>query len=202
FDCTTFARWIDAGGADATRVTQAAAHASACAPCAEAWAGERAIVALLRGPGVVAATPPDFAERVMARVALTLQDAAAAMPAPARVPSEMFPWWIRAAAQPASVLALALAGVVTAFTPQLLGASLDAPQWSAAALALLTGTLAPSLGRADALVGSDPLAGAAVSLALLPLVALVSMGLYRLGASMTTARFAPPQAARTGGRRA
>lgn len=205
FDCTAFGRWLDEGGADPARMARAEAHAAACGPCD----AERAVVAVLLGPGTGArrrttrpGVPVDFADRVMARVALAPQDTAAALPAFARVAGDVFPWWIHAAAQPASVLALALAGVATAFAPQLLGASRDAPQWSAAALAIITGALAPWLGRADAIVGTDPLAGAAFALALLPLVVLASLGLYRLGATLTTAHFAVPQAVRAGGRRA
>ena len=184
FECTAYARWLDEGGADPPIAARAAAHAAACDACA----AEGAVVALLRGSRSVDLGAPDFADRVMAHVALTPQDAVA-MPAGARVLVDVLPWWIRATAQPASVLALGLAALVSAFLPQWLGASRDAPQWSAAALTVFTGAL-------GAIAGSDPLAAAAVALALLPLVVVASLGFYRLGAALTTARFAPPHAGR------
>lgn len=220
FDCTRFARWLDDGGADRAEAAAHAeaeveAHAALCGGCGERLVAARAVAAVLGGGGVVddegvqnvqlgpvvqtvrtlnaAPSPPaGFADRVMAEVALTRQGAPTL--ATVTLPGDMIPWWIRAAAQPASVLAFTLAGLATAFAPQLLGLSRNAPQWSADALVALSGALAPWLGRASALAGSDPLAGTGVALGVLPLVALASIGFYRFGASLATVRFASPLA--------
>jgi hypothetical protein len=145
---------------------------------------------------------------VLVRVAVTPQDtphvASATAPASIRavagveaaVARDLIPWWVRAAAQPASVLALGLASVAVAFAPQILGASKDAPQWSAGVLTVLTGMIAPWLGRVGSILGGDPVAGTGVALAIVPLVLVVSTALFRFGASLTTVHFAAPDSRR------
>ena len=205
-ECAGFERWLDEGND-----TAAAAHAAACPACSPRWVAERAVSALWAG--AAPAPRADFVERVLARVAVTPQEvppvvtakASAALRPLAAIEAAMvreaLPWWIRAAAQPACALALALAAVVAAFFPQLLGVARDFPQWSAGAVSVLTGAIAPWLGRADSIVGRDPVAGAGVALALVPLVLVVSTALFRLGASLTTVRFAAPASRRGPGLR-
>jgi hypothetical protein len=148
--------------------------------------------ALLRGTAMSPAFAPGFADRVMARVATMPQDAPPG--AALALPRDPLPWWIRAVGQPATALALALAGLATGFAPQLLDLSRGAAGWAGAIQGGWIGTaLAP---------GSDPglgLVAAGTSLALLP---LLSIALYRLGARITTVRFAaPPIAALPAGSR-
>jgi hypothetical protein len=139
---------------------------------------------------------PDFAARVMARVRATAQDVSAESPATARsvaayelpIGGDAFPWWVRAATQPACALALVLAALAIVYGPQIAHAAWSAPQWSTAVLAVVTGALAPWLVR----VGSDPVAATGVALAVATLVLLLSSALFRLGASFATVHFAPP----------
>ena len=205
FDCRQFARWLDDGGVDPLVASQAQAHAAECRDCGELLADEQAVLSVLRGEGERAVLPPvpgDFAERVMRQVALTPQVRAQHLSAFVVLPADALPWWIRAVVQPASVLALTLTGVAAAFTPQLLGVSRRAPEWSADALAALTSALAPWVERANAIVGSDPLTGALVLLALLPLAALAAIGLFRLGAVIGSLRLAAPARVPAGSARA
>jgi hypothetical protein len=205
FDCRQFARWLDDGGADPAVTSQALAHAAECPECGEHLAGEQAALSQLRGEGAVATLPPvpgGFADRVMRQVALTPQVRASRLPAFVALPVDVLPWWIRAVVQPAGVLALMLAGVAAAFTPQLLGISRRAPQWSADALAALSSGLAPWVERANAIVGRDPLTGSVVLLALLPLAVLAAFGLYRLGALIGTLRLTVPARVPAGSARA
>ena len=169
FDCDRFARALDEGFDPALRA-RLEAHAAACPGCADRLAAEDAVLALFATPG--AAVPPlsaGWTERVMALVAQAPQVDAVPATAPA---AEIVPWWIRAAAHPASVLALLLAGVAVLFTPQLLGASYDAPRWSAGLFALLT-------PRVDNVTAAT----------YLPLVSLVAAALYLLGAKLARAPF-------------
>jgi hypothetical protein len=205
FDCRQFARWLDDGGADPLVASRAQAHAAECRECGELLAGEQAVLAHLRGEGEQAILPPapgGFADRVMRQVALTPQVRASRMPAFVALPADALPWWIRAVVQPASVLALMLAGVAAAFTPQLLGVSRRAPEWSANALAAVSSVLAPWVERVNAIVGSDPMTGAGVILALLPLAALAAFGLFRLGTLIGTIRLAVPARVPAGSARA
>jgi hypothetical protein len=203
-DCAGFERWLDEGN-DAL----AAAHAAACPACSPRWVAERAVSALWAG--AAPAPRADFVEGVLARVAVTPQDVPPTAKASATLRPlaaiegamirEALPWWVRAAGQPACALALALAAVVAAFLPQLLGMARDFPQWSAGAVTVLTGTIAPWLGRADSIAGRDPAAGVGVALALVPLMLVVSTALFRLGVSLTTVRFAAPASRRGRGLR-
>lgn len=217
FDCKQFARWLDDGGAggahpDPELDACARVHAAECSDCARLLAADRSVDTLLRSdvpadrsPGYAAA-PPGFADFVMAQVALTPQvkivGEPVRLPGLAALPTDVLPWWIRAAAQPAGVLALVLAGVAAAFTPQLLGVSRSVPAWSAGVLARLAGWLAPGIVRANAILGGDPWILTGVTLALLPLVALASIALYRLGVVIAATRLASPLRVATGIRRA
>src|SRR5262249_30450096 len=92
----------------------ASAHASSCTRCAQRLASEEAIDRLLAEPGLAA--PAGFVGRLMARLP-------ARPMAPAALIGAATPWWLRAATDPAAVLALALAG---------LGAWLGGVLWQAA----------------------------------------------------------------------
>jgi len=193
FDCLQFERWLDDGGALRPRAGESPAenHAQECPACGEKLAAERdagqAFAAI--GSGIrMPPAPPGFAERVMARVALAPQETALGRGfVPALVAAgDAVPWWVRAAAQPSSVLALALAGVAVAFAPQLARVARGAPQWSAELLAVGASLLAQGTAPVAVAAGNDPWVRLAVTLALLPLVGVASIGLYRLGIGMAT----------------
>jgi anti-sigma factor RsiW len=103
-DCARFTRWLDdgmpAGGSAANE-----AHAAGCAGCAAALAGARALDRALER--ALAAAPDGFADRVMERV-----ERARRVPLTAWIEPDMLPWWVRAAAEPAVVLATMLAALV------------------------------------------------------------------------------------------
>jgi hypothetical protein len=104
--CREFERWLD-DGMPAAGQEVARDHATMCGACA------RLLGVAERLDGALAmSTPPapaGFADAVMARIL-------APAPKPVRVRGTLvdpLPWWLRAAAEPATVLALTLAAVVT-----------------------------------------------------------------------------------------
>lgn len=102
--CARFTRWLDDGMPPAAAAAHEA-HASGCAGCAAALAGARALDRALER--ALAAAPDGFADRVMERVARARQ-----VPLTAWIEPDMLPWWVRAAAEPAVVLATMLAALV------------------------------------------------------------------------------------------
>jgi hypothetical protein len=103
-DCTGFTRWLDDGMPQAA-AAGAQAHAASCARCAAALAAARALDAALER--AVFAVPAGFTDQVMRRVAL-----ARAARTPAWAEPDMLPWWVRAAAEPATALSLGLSALV------------------------------------------------------------------------------------------
>jgi len=103
-DCERFERWLDEGMGE-TAGAEERAHAASCACCGAALAAARALDAALGWSAVVA--PADFAERVMERVARVRAARLLAWIEP-----EVLPWWVRAAAEPATALSLVLAALV------------------------------------------------------------------------------------------
>jgi hypothetical protein len=103
-DCGYFERWLD-DGMPQTASAEAGAHAASCARCAAALADARALDAALAR--YAATVPAGFTERVMERVAH-----ARAARTPAWIEPDALPWWVRAAAEPAAALSLALAALV------------------------------------------------------------------------------------------
>jgi len=199
FDCLQFQRWLDEGGAAATpagdapcaaEVAAAHLHAATCPSCAQAWAAERSVArALAAALPAVPDPSAGFADRVMARVAVVPQDrradAARFVPVPGSQPDAL-PWWIRAMAQPASALALALAGFAVLLVPRLPGLSAAVPAWSAGAVTTLAGAVAPWIAPLVARTTRDPWFGPALALAILPLVVLASLAAYRLGLGLAS----------------
>ena len=103
-DCGHFERWLDDGQPQAA-AAGAHAHADSCAHCAAALASARALDAALER--YAATAPAGFTARVMERV----PRARAGRPL-AWVEPDALPWWVRAAAEPAAALSLALAALV------------------------------------------------------------------------------------------
>ncbi len=103
-DCAGFERWLDEGTPPDGAV-EARAHADACARCAAALAMARELDDALARAAVRA--PAGFAARVMERVARARIERLASLLA-----TDTLPWWVRAAAEPAAAISLALAALV------------------------------------------------------------------------------------------
>jgi hypothetical protein len=103
-DCGHFGRWLD-DGMPAAEAAAHEAHASGCAGCAAALADARSLDRALER--ALAAAPDGFADRVMERVAHARLARLAVWIEP-----DALPWWARAMADPAAVLATTLAALV------------------------------------------------------------------------------------------
>jgi hypothetical protein len=108
-NCQALDRWLDDGGPDAGRAA-AVAHARTCERCAAALAHADALeLALSATPS---AAPAGFTDRVMARVADASQ-VRVGIPVMEMLPLlRTFPWWVRLALEPATVLAALIASVL------------------------------------------------------------------------------------------
>jgi len=157
--CAEFQRWLDRERPGAA-ATAAMHHAAGCASCARRVAAEEAIDRLLAEPPPRA--PAGFGDRLMAR-----------LPERRAVPIEVgsaTPWWLRAATDPAAVLALLLLGLV---------AWLDGTLWQAASAAghWLTEQLARAAGAGGLQGAFDVFRGREVELGLeLALACLLLLG--------------------------
>jgi len=98
--CEAFERWLDEGAPESSS-TEAHAHAASCARCAALWRAETAMEAALSRSSL--GIPADFTDRVMSRIA-----------EPAVLWTPAVPWWAQAAMEPATVLALVIAGLLVA----------------------------------------------------------------------------------------
>ena len=121
-NCASFARWLDEG-MPAAGAGEARAHAAGCPRCAAEFAAAEAIETGLMHATFTA--PAALTDAVMARVAAA--EARRALPAPAR--HDAFPWWVRAAADPAVVAATLLCGLMTWQWDALARAGLAAASW-------------------------------------------------------------------------
>jgi hypothetical protein len=170
-DCDRFERWLDEGlGAEAG--AEGAAHAASCARCGAALVAARALDAALERSAAVA--PAGFAERVMERVALARQARLLAWFEP-----EVLPWWVRAAAEPATALSLALAALVLWQYPVLarLTVSVFQALASPAVAAFMQQLAAPRL-TLDLSVLADPFVFTGLVLAGLPLAWWAGLAVY------------------------
>ncbi|TMQ67422.1 MAG: hypothetical protein E6K78_04790 [Candidatus Eisenbacteria bacterium] len=170
--CDQFERWLDQG-TPAPLAAVASAHAQRCARCAASRSASRELDALLRS---APRAPDPFTERVMDHLETP---GIALLPAP-------LPWWIRAASEPAGVLALALAAALLwgwqrlwSFTETAAPAAVRVVEASLAAwVAELIA--APRLGPLRA-----PQVQVGLEVALSCLVLLASPALYRTTARIT-----------------
>ncbi|MGH7724555.1 MAG: hypothetical protein ACREOU_03930 [Candidatus Eiseniibacteriota bacterium] len=151
----------------------------------EAARGARA----LSGPSA----PEGLTDRIMARVALEGR-ATAVSPSAVHVAAgalhDTLPWWVRAVASRASVLALAVLALVTAFPNELLQAPATVEAWSAAALGIVGAAFLPFFRILAAPVSGSfdaPGMGLALSVALSLPAFLVSIVLYRWSAGLASA---------------
>lgn len=105
-NCAQFNEWLDHGRPGEDTIS-ARTHADSCSDCAAALASDRAVTELVSQ--VATAAPPGFARNVMARVS---EYQASRAPIPYLAIPDFLPWWVRAAMQPVTVLALVLLSVV------------------------------------------------------------------------------------------
>jgi hypothetical protein len=124
--------------------------------------------------------PAGFADHVMRQIAATRAVQLAPVPRP------LLPWWIQAAAQPAAALALVLAALLLWRGNVLLGAGRAVLGWLSAALT----PAAATMGGWASLPASfaNPAVQIGLSFALLPLVAVASLQLYRWSERLFAAR--------------
>jgi hypothetical protein len=171
-DCARFARWLDDGMPPAGAAAHEA-HASGCPGCAAALADARALDRALAG--ALAAAPGGFTDGVMRRV-----ERARLVRLAAWLEPDLLPWWVRAAAEPSSVLACALAALVLWQYPLL--ARLSTSAWQ-----LLSGPTVSGLLRLPGLAAgppglailADPYVLAGLGLAGLPFAWWAGLAVYR-----------------------
>lgn len=180
-NCETFARWLD-DGMPAAAAGTAEAHARDCADCAAALEAARAIEGLLSTPAPAVSAPAGFGDRVMARVA----DVESRSVREIVLPS-IFPWWTRAAAQPAAVLAFVVAGLTLRYGDALVAAG---GRLAVSALQAFASAHAPGFAPGSPFTDPDVLLGIAV--ASLPLGAWAAWLLFRWSEGAVMARAARP----------
>jgi hypothetical protein len=157
-NCEGFERWLDAGAIE-TPSDGARAHLASCERCAALWRAEVAMEAALSGRALRA--PADFTERVMSRVA-----------EPVVLWTPALPWWAQAAMEPATVLALTIAGLVVAVWEPLRGAVAVAEVVVARGVASLPDLVIPL--SSTTVTGLEIAALSLLTLAALPLFGLTS----------------------------
>jgi len=183
-DCREFDRWLDAG-MPAARAADTEAHARGCGRCARALAAERAIVAAFAltpvaagGVGASEASAPQgFTDRVMARVAASNVTRRSLAP----VPVSDVPWWVAAAAEPATVLAALLLALVVWQPKTMFSAALSVARVIMNGVGRNTGVESPErwLGPNLSALISNPVASMGLWLAALPLALWLGYELYR-----------------------
>ena len=170
-DCERFERWLNEGREEEAGA-EAHVHAASCARCGAALAAARALDAALGCSSIVA--PAGFAERVMERVARARQARLLTWIEP-----EVLPWWVRAAAEPATALSLTLAALVLWQYPVLARFAAAAFQALASpAVAAFMHELAAPRFTLDLSVFSDPFVFAGLVLAGLPFAWWAGLAVY------------------------
>jgi len=170
-DCAGFADWLDQGMPEATAVA-AHAHAAACVRCAAALERARVIDAALAR--YAATAPAGFTGRVMESVARARLTRLAAWVEP-----DLLPWWVRAAAEPATALSLGLGALVAWQYPLLARLVATASQALAGpAVADFLQRLAAPRFTLDLALLADPYVVAGFVLAGLPLAWWAGLAVY------------------------
>lgn len=182
-DCERFERWLNEG-LGATAGAEERTHAASCARCGAALADARVLDAALGQPAVAA--PADFAQRVMERVSR-----ARAARRFAWIEPEVLPWWVRAAAEPATALSLALAALVLWQYPLLARFAATAFQALASpAVATFMHQLAAPRLALDLSAFSDPFVFTGLVMAGLPFAWWAGLAVYHWSGDPQTLRTA------------
>jgi hypothetical protein len=183
-NCREFDRWLDAG-MPVAQAAEAEAHVLGCARCARLRAAERAIAAAFAvTPGAAAgasaseaSAPEGFTDRVMARVAASNVTRRSLAP----LPVNDVPWWVAAAAEPATVLAALLMALVLWQPKTMLSTALSVARVILNGVGGNTEVASPErwLGPSLSALISDPVASMGLWLAALPLALWLGYELYR-----------------------
>lgn len=168
-NCRDFERWLDEGMPDGTAARQ---HSDACDSCrSKLSAAEAMEAALAHGIPSGVAAPAGFTDAVMQRVA-NLE--AARTPQRFGVVRDAFPWWVRAAAEPSTAMALVLCALILWQSPAILAGGVKLFGWlSGINAAPITGVFA-KLDPQNA-----PILALAFGLALLPAAAWLAFVAFR-----------------------
>jgi len=166
-NCEAFERWLDDGRLESSAPAMHA-HAAECARCGAALAAMLELEHVLESAATPA--PAHFTERVMSRIREQRARATDRSVEPA------FSWWVRAAADPVSALALVVASLLLWRGEALWRVGL--------ALAAGTAHLLSAAGRATPALPApfhDRYVGLGFALALAPLVLWGALRLYTWG---------------------
>ena len=167
-NCHEIEQWIE-GERQPEWQSSALEHAASCPGCAPAIHSSIALEEILQGVSLPA--PIGFADRVMARV----RHAPRAHTVEVEMPlAETLPWWVAAAAQPATVLAFVLFGFFLWGMQLRPTAAAEATSWLAARLAPLGAHLASTLAVLD---GTLIWIGVVVGFS--PVIALALLALFQ-----------------------
>lgn len=182
--CQDLDRWLDGGGPAASHV-EAMAHARICARCLAALAATDQLERLLEARTVTA--PSGFADRVMARVAMTRQ-AGVRVPLAEMLPFfQTFPWWVRVAVEPTSLLAILLASVLVWRGDAVFALATTGAAWLANAFPAAGAVAAPGT-PGSAPIWLQPTVLTCIVLGTIPLALMGSRLLYRWSATLAGPR--------------
>jgi hypothetical protein len=191
--CAEFDLWLDQGSPAAGQVP-ALAHARGCARCAAALESARALDVALAEYSIAA--PPQFTARVMERVRRTPRPVTPARARGYDASAPAMEWWVRAAADPATALALVAAGLLAWRSDAVQHAALALAQGLLANLHLgldrLPSVPAPALPRLAFPFG-DPNVTLALLLACAPATLWISWCLFAW-TERACVPFVPPRA--------
>lgn len=186
--CQDLDRWLDDGGPPASHV-EAMAHARICARCLAALAATDLLERLLEAP--TSAAPAGFADRVMARVTATRQ-VGMRIPLAEVLPFfQTFPWWVRVALEPASLLAMLLASALVWRGDAVFALATSGAVYLAAWLANAfpaAGAVAPPGTPGSAPIWLQPTVLTCIALGTIPLALMGSRLLYRWSATLAGPR--------------
>jgi len=167
-NCAAFERWLDEG-LPASEAPAARAHAESCAACAASLRAAEAIETQLAHASFVA--PADLTARVMARVDAI--EARRLAPRPVFGWGDAFPWWVRAASDPATAAATMLCAALFWKWDLVAAAGITAFTWLAQ-VAMQAPPVRPFT------FGTGLGVQLALMMVVLPAVALLALAAYRL----------------------
>lgn len=175
-NCDRFLTWLDDGRPDADRA-ESLAHAQTCASCtAQLAAADEIDLAFTGAP----AAPRGFADRVMARVAVTPQQRPHVLSLANFPLAPAIPWWTRVAFEPVCVLAVIL-GAALLWRGAAVSAAVTVALAKFAAWAAVTPDMVPAGWLQPTMLAT---------LALAPVAVLLSQQLYRWSSSLAGPRHA------------
>jgi len=174
-NCETLAFWLDEGR-PALGSEEAQVHLESCTTCSRSVKLDDRSDQMLRR---VSANPSlDFVAQLMMRVHSTPQ----LSPTPLSTPvMDFLPWWVRAAAQPATVMAFVLAGVLFWQAENLITVTQTAALWAEGPWAGASGYLSSLFLSFD-----RPMVLAGVLLGISPLLAMLALASFWGSQSVVT----------------